>query len=358
MSDERGSAGPSAAVARIRGRNAGLDFLKACAITAVVLWHGEPIHLDPNNSAPGQTLTAARTLAYLAGYDLLLFAVPVFMMVSLYLFIPRAESRGWHYSRDRVLKIVGLYLFWLIVQFALVAVTAAVVGMPPLTPWMLWWGGPDLFGEGTVLWFLRNLALVTAFGGLYVLLPRGARTTTGVLVVGATIAWFAWSGFAAREIPLNNVLSFMIYVPVADLLVWRSGDRSFTRVLWAAFALTAGAEVLLRVLDLVGRIHYHVNDYARVPAVLGAAALVSLMATHPIMQYRPVEWVAQHSLGIYAVHRTVLGSLRFALPGVFVISVIGVHYNVFGIVILALTVALTVGIVYGLSLTPLRRFTT
>ena len=213
-----------------------LDVLKGLAICLVMLWHTQPfanfwqlpVHLP----------------TYFFNFEITLTAVPVLFTISLMLLMQRT-SRGLVYLRRRLQRL----LIVLVVCFAVqVLVYVAALHHWPTIGWHeIWLGGPALPTVGdSVFYFLVNLLLLTALAWPFALLPERWRTIVDLAVIVASGVLFEVLVFSNWSLPYYSPLNFLVYIPLADLILrYRTGLSRWFWVTVAGFAVLACQDMLL-----------------------------------------------------------------------------------------------------------------
>lgn len=98
------------------GRDPRLDLAKALAISFVLFWHLKPLKLEKSGSL---ILSTFDTLIKSFYVHITLIAVPLFIIVSLYIFYQRIECSSNNYIAKRIRRLGEVYIFWTLFQFAM-----------------------------------------------------------------------------------------------------------------------------------------------------------------------------------------------------------------------------------------------
>ncbi|MFS0513362.1 acyltransferase family protein [Nostoc sp. UIC 10607] len=160
-------------------RNNSLDALKALSIAFVFIWHLRPFQFIINDSTDVTVLVIAKILRDLE-LQLSLTAVPIFYIVSLYLFFQK--SGGVKYLKKRITKLIKIYLFWVIVQNIFFIIATRQI---PNFSWQLIRGlepSLPLVGD-SVFYFLFNLFCLTILAFLYQLIKSDSLKIIGACTV-------------------------------------------------------------------------------------------------------------------------------------------------------------------------------
>ena len=322
------------------GRNAGLDLAKGLSILLVVCWHAQL-------SIPEDAVLVRAAFSFF--YNVVtLTAVPLFVTVSLYLFLSKLARKGRDYFRKRMLRLGEVYAFWMLVQTVLSV--AATGEWPALTLAYFMSGGPGLpVVSGSVFYFLFDLLILTVLAYGFFLLPQRARVLAAWGVAAASLAYFIASPWTGMLLP-NYLGALLVYIPVAYLMHARPELFRKWGMFTALFLMFGAAEMVLHKfagIDLA-------SPYARLSTFFGVLSIYSLCAAFPLD--RPwVRWLAVHSLGIYALHKyfqylgfqLLLGGLGYSLQTIPLAA---------SLVVFAATVLLTVCAVGLLRRTVLVRY--
>lgn len=342
-------------------RDRRLDTLKGIAITMVVLLHTGPIRFvapghgvaGPGRGLIGTPLAFALGLTYRTVLEL---AVPMFLLVSLSLYVVRSKGRP-KYFTQRLVRLIELLGFWLVVQYTLFVVVQH--RMPPLDLKTLRLGGPPLvgYGSGTVLYFLVDLIALVAVCELAVVIAQRAGATAerivAIALIALPLAWFLACPFIGQRVEYWALVSFLPYCGVVLLL---NGDLDLLvpKGWWFAAGFVAFSVLdVWEVLNLHGWSLETLADYGRVSVVLGALALSAfILAVVP--PSKPLVLLGEYSLGIFVLHPIFhLLVQQFVPYHEFVTSLgtirIAAERTVF-------TLVLTLATVWVLAKTPLRRF--
>ena len=311
------------------------DLLKAIAITFVLVWHLHPIYVDDS--------PVVVWLVRFFEMEVSLTAVPIFLLVSLLLFLPRALDGGPRLL-DRLARLASIFFFWSAIQ---AAIALCVSGWPHGSLEMLRLGGPDLPVIGaSVFYYLYDLIVLTLLAIAFVRIPEPARAVTGILVVLASLAWFEWSLLSHHTILYFDLANFVLYVPIAFYQPRLSRQWPWFLVAWGAFVIHD--LYLGNQMDCA---------YGRATVVLGALAITGACFSREVVVGRASRVLASYSLGIFAVHKywwyllvTLKGHHSLNVP------VGGATVHVAAVLLFVGTLLLTAASVFVLSRTPLRRF--
>ena len=211
-------------------RDTRLDFAKAIAISLVLFWHLQPIRLSVADNSSGliKIFGIGLTLFYL---QITLVAVPVFLLVSIYLFFQKIEDFTTENVSRRCLRIAVVYLFWTVCQFAffygLMFIQYFHNGVrnfsaPIPIHRLLMEGGPPLpIVGGSVFYFLFVL-LILVLVSVFLYSFRNLQKIfflMGALIVLFSFLYFEIINLNGGGLPYWRIDNFLIYVPLSYFLL-------------------------------------------------------------------------------------------------------------------------------------------
>ena len=276
-------------------RDYNLDLLKAIAIVFVLLWHLQPIRLTP--IAPALDYNVPAYLIHFFNNSITLVAVPLFYLVSTLLFFKNSKKDN--YFKRRILHILSIYLFWAFVQ-VVVNFVAFSMGKHfnwgwPIKPQPVWktviMGGPALPIVGdSVFYFLFNLLLLTCIAFVYSKIREDWRAILSYVAVLISIIYF----YFAPPIPYWRIDNFVVYIPLADILLRKKN----TVYLYVSLALYVAFVVYETRHD------DNFAIYARNSILFGALFLYLLIKRINLGGLpKSISSLSTYSLGIYALHK-------------------------------------------------------
>ncbi|MFN6462794.1 MAG: acyltransferase family protein [Nostoc sp. DedVER02] len=277
-------------------RNNNLDTLKALSISFVFIWHLRPFQFIINDFTPVNVFILAKNLRNLE-LQLSLTAVPIFYIVSLYLFFQ--NSSDFRYFQKRIIKLIKIYLFWLIVQniFFMSAVRTIpnfswenIKGVEPSLP---------LVGD-SVFYFIFNLICLTILAYLYQLIESDYLK----IIISTTVVIFCLFYFEAccllnLSIPYHWVINFVIYIPIAFYLV-KCPEKllNFKFYYLIAFILFSFHDIYLRTSG------YYSSIYGRISIISGAMTIFCyIYSRKEIKESFLVQKLSKYSLGLFSLHK-------------------------------------------------------
>ncbi|WP_373529219.1 acyltransferase family protein [Nostoc sp.] len=277
-------------------RNHSLDVLKALSIVFVFIWHLRPFQFIINDSTPVTVHIFAKILRDFE-LQLSLTAVPIFYIVSLYLFFQKSDSVK--YFQRRITKLIKIYLFWVIVQnIFFISATRTI----PSFSWKIITGlQPSLPTVGdSVFYFLFNLICLTSLAFLYQLIKSDYLKR----IVSCTIGIFCLFYFEAScllniRIPYYWLVNFVIYVPIAfHLANFPNKVLSFKFYYLIAFILFSFHDIYLRTFG------YHLSIYGRIAIICGAMTIFCYVHSRKeIKENLLVQKLSKYSLGLFSLHK-------------------------------------------------------
>jgi surface polysaccharide O-acyltransferase-like enzyme len=290
-------------------RNSRLDFLKTIAISLVLFWHLQPIKIleTKKHNVFSEIL---RSAVNFFNYQITLVAVPVFLLISLYLFYQKAETSSLAYLNKRFRRLTEIFLFWFVCQFAFFyGVSIFIKGSLDFQslwhdiPRLLMCGGPPLpIVGGSVFYFVFVLLILVLMCYLFIIFRKKEKIVfiTSIAVVAISISYFEvlnLKGFGLRYWRLEN---FVIYVPFSYFLFKCSNEklRRLIPLVWVCFIIFSIQDIFLRHQG------YSLGAYSRVSIVFGSTAIFSSFLQYNNLRIQKfVSFLAKYSLGIFATHK-------------------------------------------------------
>ncbi len=223
-------------------------------------------------------------------------------------------------------------------------------------------GGPPLPRvDGSVFYFLFVLIALTLMAGVFYAASNSPRLTNwgGIVLILGSLIEFETVNVLGGSIAYWRLDNFLIYVPLAYF--WSiPGMRPSHRVValvWLGFFLFSAHDFILR------KNGNDLGAYSRISIVTGTCALwLTIAALHRWRVRSSIDFLARHSLGIFAVHKYWLFALLATIAATFpnlsgwLILPGGVFIDAPMIFIALATFVLTLASVFGLAQTPLRQF--
>ncbi|MDZ8184791.1 MAG: acyltransferase family protein [Nostoc sp. ChiSLP02] len=277
-------------------KNNKLDALKALSIGFVFLWHLRPFQFIINSPADITVLMIAKIIRDLE-LQLSLTAVPIFYLVSLYLFFQ--HSSDIEYFKKRLNKLIEIYLFWVLVQNIFFIIVTKQI---PNFSWEFFIGlEPNLPIVGdSVFYFLFNLICLTILAFLYQLIKSDFFIKiVSLIIVIFSLIYFEASYFLNFSIPYHWLINFVIYIPIAFYLA-KFPDKVLRFKLWylIAFILFSFHDVYLRDSG------YNSSIYARIAIVCGAIAIFCYVYSRKEIKHNLlVQQLSKYSLGLFSLHK-------------------------------------------------------
>jgi len=309
------------------GRVVGIDYLRAFFSVCVVAVHLNylfPSLIFDKRRYPEHTFGASD----LVNFYVLCLAVPVFVLISTYLYATRpTDTAG---LGRRLWRIVRLLVFWSVLfQVYWLGGFAAVKNVPVREPDKL--GLYLMSGGNTYYYFFESLAIITVVTHAATRLPGRvvwglfAASTVLVGVLPLLHEELHYRFLAHHANPLNFLPYAFAGVGLARLSA-AGGERARDLVGVGCLILALPAAVLDWTV-YVDPCFFEINQYA-IPAytrpslvLLAVAVLVlavrSRMPTNPV-----VRFMAVHSLGVYCLHPFFV-DIKFKVIEVFGLSGMG-----------------------------------
>ncbi|MCC5668115.1 acyltransferase [Nostoc sp. CHAB 5784] len=335
-------------------RNNSLDTLKALSIAFVFIWHLRPFKFIINDSTHGFVLIIAKILRGLE-LQLSLTAVPIFYIVSLYLFFQKSGSVK--YLQKRITKLIKIYLFWVIFQniFFIIATRKIpnlswkiIIGLEPSLP---------IVGD-SVFYFLFNIICLTILAFLYKLIKSDYLKS----IVSCTVVIFCLFYFEAccllnLSIPYYWLINFVIYIPIAFYLTnFPNKLLNFKFYYLIAFILFSFHDIYLRTSG------YDLSIYGRIAIICGAITIFCYVYSRKeIKENFLVQKLSKYSLGLFSLHKY----WQYLFLLLIKPYQVGINIGVFGTPLSRIfiiegffVVVFTILSIYLLRLTSLKQFIT
>jgi uncharacterized membrane protein YcfT len=285
----------------VRARVGWPDVAKGLCIILVVLWHVVTKHaIDVPGAGP--VTDAWATL----NAQLLPLRMPLFFLIS-GMFAGRAilASDGMPWRR-RAGRLLALYVIWVLIQTAVLALTPDFDTARATNGWELL---AQLTISPTNLWYLLALAAYLCVARLTRDLP-----TAFVLPVAFAVAAFAASG-AFPDLGnlwqvVQNLFFFLAGLRLREAVLRFAASNGVLRALVLAVGF-AGATAVVGVLGM--RQWPGIWPVLAIVAVTCGVALCALVDRHAAAVARPLRWIGQRTLPIYVLHMIPLALIDAAL---------------------------------------------
>jgi hypothetical protein len=329
-------------------RDLGLDNLKAIAISFVMFWHLQPIRFI--NSDNQNFTTVLVSLVNVFNWQVTLTAVPIFYIISLYLFFRKSTSIN--YLKKRLINIGTLFIFWTAfhILFTFIATSKlsefswrVIIGIHPTLP---------LVGD-SVFYFLFDLFFLVILAYLYQRLYPRTRELLNYFIVGFSLIRFELSFFVESKwyyISYYSLENFIIYIPIA-FAIFKDKDKIFKFKFFylATYIIFSLHDILLGVH------HYDLGIYNRISLVFGALTLFCFIYPISINNWY-TQKLAKYSLGLFALHKywqyILIWLSQQYLSNVAKFN----HFDIKFLIISILAICLTVMTIALLKLTILKYF--
>lgn len=285
----------------MRARVGWPDVAKGLCIVLVVLWHVVTKHaIDVPGAGP--VTEAWATL----NAQLLPLRMPLFFLIS-GMFAGRAvqavDRASW---RRRAGRLLAVYVIWVLVQTAVLALTPDFDTARATDGWELL---AQLTISPTNLWYLLALAGYLAIARLTRDLP-----TAFVLPLAFAVAAFAAAGLVPDLGNLwqvvQNLFFFLAGLRLRDAVERFAASTGIRRALFLMVAF-AGATAVVGVLGM--RQWPGVWPVLAIVAVACGVAMCALLDRYVAVVARPLRWIGQRTLPIYVLHMIPLALIDAAL---------------------------------------------
>lgn len=347
-------------------RDIRLDLTKAIAISLVLIWHLQPIQVTLTEGS-GLFVKLLKYGMEQFYYQVSLVAVPLFFLVSIFLYFEKTRDNVFEYTKKRFIRVAKVFLFWTIIQTLVFLVTRSIeeiqIGKSvlqfPSVVWDIIVGGdiPLPHTGESILYFLFVLLGLILLAAIFsVFKEKQFLIYVSILLILISVIYFEYKNIYFSKIPYWRIDNFLIYVPIAYLL-WRDKrgiSVYFIPLLFLGFTLFSTYDLFLR------RIEYQSGIYARLSIVLGASALfMSFLQFRNLKKNWIVSFLSKYSLGIFVIHlywlkmiQNMLLQSDFYTNG----SVPVQPLNIWGLIISVAVIGLTVISILILRKTPLKSY--
>ncbi|WP_445635324.1 acyltransferase family protein [Nostoc sp. DSM 114161] len=277
-------------------RNNSLDTLKALSIAFVFIWHLRPFQFIIDDSTQVSVLMIAKIIRDLE-VQLFLTAVPIFYIVSLYLFFQKSSDIK--YFRKRLTKLIKIYLFWIVVQNIFFVISTRQI---PNLSWQLIIGlEPNLpFVGDSVFYFLFNLICLITFAFLYQFIKSySLKKILSFTIIIFCLFYFETCYLLNITILYHWLINFVIYVPIAFYLAnFPNKILSFKFYYLIAYILFSFHDIYLRDYG------YHPNIYGRIAIIFGAVTIFCYVRDRKnIKENLIIQQISKYSLGLFSLHK-------------------------------------------------------
>ncbi|MBW4510851.1 MAG: acyltransferase family protein [Scytonematopsis contorta HA4267-MV1] len=329
-----------------------LDILKAIGIIFVLMWHLRPISLTINNNTHDIIFVITKIIQTFE-LQLYLTAVPLFYLVSLYLFFLKKPSK--EYFKYRLVKLFKLFAFWSIFHnIFLILLTRElpdfswefITGLKPSLP----------FVGDSVFYFLFNLIGLTIISFSYVIINSiKIRKIISCIIVLFSFSFFEIAYINNLNIPYHWLINFIIYIPISFYLA--NNQETILRLRFTyllAYILFSAHDIYLRTVGNYGSI------YGRISIVCGALTIFSFIFSQKISVNWYIQKLSKYSLGIFALHKywqyllflLVNQNFEFAIS----INLLVTPLNIIFMIVSILVIFFTTLSVYLLKKTSFKQF--
>jgi Acyltransferase family len=328
-------------------RDQGLDTLKAISIILILFWHLQPVRFVTRND--NHTLIYfLNGLVEIFNWQLTLIAVPIFYIVSLYLFFQKVRNKN--YLKKRLVKLCSIFIFWSGIQIVFATIISSkfpnlswemIIGIEPILP---------LVGD-SVLYFLFNLIILIIFAYFYQSLNFNHRKFLSYIIVIFSLILFELTCLPKFSVPYYYLRNFLIYVPIAFALVnYTNKVVKFKFYYLAAYILFSLHDICLR--------HYNYSPgiYSRISVIFGALTLFCFIHPLKIQGNWLTQKLAKYSLGLFVLHKYWQYLFILLIINYPVSINIGIPLNILFLTIDILVVFSTVLTIALLRLTNLKQF--
>jgi len=287
-------------------KSIGIIWLRALLPLMVVLWHMRVIP----KFMPIQTIFISDIdLGTLINFNFLLIAVPLFILVSLFLFIQK--NRDILYLKDRIKKLLILYLFWTIF-FSIF--TYGIDGIPRFINSIPYLILSIIRANNTIYYFFLDLALCTFI--IYRISQLQSIYVNLFFLFSCVIILIMAIASIEYNIPYlgayYNPINFLPYIFLAIIIKRRNliNKLQITPIYIILFLLGTFFSIL-EWKYLRSEIFWKVNNYnfipyTRISLVFYTCFIFLLFVRNIKKTNQVVNYLAENSLIIYLLHPVVL----------------------------------------------------
>jgi len=344
-------------------RNNNLDTLKAISIVLVLIWHLQPFKFVSDKSIFHRF---PQYFVYVFESNVTLIAVPMFYLVSIYLFLLRIGSKP-DYLLARIRRVGPVFIFWGSVQSLIFVILINYSSLKfPQTDLtfadillFIASGGPPLpIVGGSVFYFLFNLILLIIVSAIYI---KRASIKLSFIIIVMLNAYFLISNIFSIYVPYWRIDNFLIYIPLAHLLV-----RSNRIVSGRISVLLASVVLLLFII-----FEYGLNYFTRAsfPAYFRNSIFFGVVTLYAFIHQlnirnpnRVIILLSRYSLGLFALHKywqlffhVYISKLFITLNFARMIDIVGVNFDVLQFFIAFTAILGSCASVYFLQFIPYAR---
>jgi fucose 4-O-acetylase-like acetyltransferase len=347
------------------GRDARLDIAKALAISFVLFYHLKPLRLEKSSSLLIGTIDILLKGIYV---HITLFAVPLFILVSLYLFYQKIEYSSGKYIVKRINRLAEVYLFWTFCQFAMYYGNLFLKSIQndsvnysisiPLSRLLVQGGPPIPIVGGSVFYFMFVLLVLVFFSFVYSLMRklRVMHIYAGVVIAISFMIYFEFINLNGGRLPYWRIDNFLIYIPISYFIYKQENEnlKRYIYLFWFGFIVFFVQDIFIRNLG------YNTGPYSRLSIVFGSVSIFSSILLMKNIKASPIAFfLSKYSLGIFATHKymqfIVIISLQY-LGVAKQIYIAGFPVEFRSLIIAILSFLLVSFVVLIMYRTPLKRF--
>lgn len=334
-----------------------LDVLRAISIVLVVMWHTQCFQAQVYEQHYYSIILYS--IICIFNYNITLLAVPIFYLISIYLFFKKSDT--FSYFIQRLVRLVILYIFWTSIQCIVYYISQyflynTIPSAPSIS--ILIAGGPTVpgGGHGSVFYYLSDLIVLTIIAYVYRIISNDKVFIFISLLW--TISFLIYYYLLHEDInPYWTIDNFLIYIPIVYLLYYYK--NYFLKLRWFYLVIF----IIFIVFDFKDATTETKSAYSRVSVVFGAITLFSFIFASKFSKYNKyIQFLSNYSLGIYALHAFVLFILSIIIKKLFGINIqelatnfLGVSLNMYSLLLGILTFVFTIMVVQIIAKSPLRK---
>lgn len=352
-------------------RDTRLDYVKALAISLVLIWHLKPIDiLSTNKSAI--FIKVFNFLWWQFNLQVTLVAVPLFLLVSLFLLYQKIKTHPLDYIHKRCRRIGEVFLFWTACQFAFfygILIIQSIynegidfsINTPIIK--LLMNGGPNLPAVGGSVFYFLFVLFILVFVSAIIFRLRNIKKLFQLILIAdiiISLLYFETLNLKGRGLSYWRVENFLIYIPLSYFIFIQECNapqklNRYIPLFYMGFAIFSAQDVYLRFLGYNG-----LGAYSRLSIVFGSIAIFcSILQLRDLTEVTLISLLSKYSLGIFATHKywqliVILSFKYLGFTGPFYAA--GFPLEVRSLTLSLVSTLLTfMGILFA-SRTPIKRF--
>jgi len=298
----------------------GFDYLRIISCFFIVGWHLKLFGWDNILINPESHATIP-TFADVIYANLFLMAVPLFLLISIFLFIHNRKNKP-DYFKKRIFYLIIVYLFWTVIYSIIYQNGLKTVNI--LNPAYI------MSGAGSVGYFLFSLIVLVVLTELLIDIRKYLSENQFVVL---NIFLFCFSLFLLIfRIPLSNMtgylgiyflslwspINFLPYPFIAFIIMNFFEKDKLVKIPWKLFAILTFIIIVISATEwyvLPDKVHYlidgmSITPYARLSIVVSSILVFLLFLGITNESPRIIKKFSELTMGIFLIHSIII----FKLP--------------------------------------------